>query len=85
MEAVAEHAAWYARSPGTCPTLGVGTFNVRQQSLILDLLAERRTSDAALDEYLGRDKEHGFFVKNLENIQGDDGVGSTCWSRAPDR
>jgi very-short-patch-repair endonuclease/DNA polymerase III delta prime subunit len=72
VEAVCEHAVMFARNPERCPTLGVGTFNVRQQSLILDLLADRRKSVAALDEYLSRDKEHGFFVKNLENIQGDD-------------
>lgn len=57
-DAVCEHAR-------TRPHLSlmVGTFNVRQQNLIIDELERRRRADPALEP---------FFAKNLENIQGDE-------------
>ncbi len=66
-DAVCEHIR-------NCPelTLGVGTFNIRQQTLILDELDKRRREDPALEFFFARRGEGQFFVKNLENIQGDD-------------
>ncbi|MBP9826210.1 MAG: DUF3320 domain-containing protein [Thermoanaerobaculia bacterium] len=53
-------------------SLGVGTFSTSQQTAILDLLEERRRQDPRLDSFFERREWGGFFVKNLENIQGDE-------------
>lgn len=53
-------------------TLGVGTFNLRQQIAIQDELELRRREDLSLEPFFGRTKSEPFFVKNLENIQGDE-------------
>lgn len=53
-------------------SLGVGTFNIRQQTLILDELEKRRREDPSLEHFFANKGENQFFVKNLENIQGDD-------------
>jgi len=61
------------------PTLGVVTFNLKQADLIEDLLYDRRSRDdafAADYETQSNRVENGadlsFFVKNLENVQGDE-------------
>ena len=53
-------------------TLGVITFNIQQQSLILDLLDEMRRDDPRLEWFFSEDREEPIIVKNLENIQGDE-------------
>lgn len=53
-------------------TLGVGTFNLRQQIAIQDELEVRRRQDPSLEPFFARNKREPFFVKNLENIQGDE-------------
>ncbi|HET9983431.1 MAG TPA: DUF3320 domain-containing protein [Longimicrobiales bacterium] len=53
-------------------TLGIGTFNLRQQLAIQDELEARRRADPSLEPFFAPRDEGGFFVKNLENIQGDD-------------
>jgi len=53
-------------------TLGVGTFNQRQQTAILDELERYRREDPALEALFDRSVKEPFFVKNLENIQGDE-------------
>jgi len=53
-------------------TLGVITFNIQQQSLILDLLDEMRRTDPRLEWFFSEDREEPVIVKNLENIQGDE-------------
>ncbi|HTV03043.1 MAG TPA: DUF3320 domain-containing protein, partial [Luteitalea sp.] len=53
-------------------SLGVGTFNLRQQLAIQDLLEERRRQDPAIEPFFDRSRDEPFFVKNLENIQGDE-------------
>lgn len=66
-DAVVRHAK-------TCPemSLGVGTFNLRQQLAIQDELEVRRRQDPSLEPFFARGKQEPFFVKNLENIQGDE-------------
>ena len=66
-DAVVEHAK-------TKPeiSLGVGTFNMRQQLAVLDELEQRRRLDPSLEPFFDRSKSEPFFVKNLENIQGDE-------------
>ena len=74
-DAVVEFAKLQAerRSSGQ-PTqsLGVGTFNLRQQLAIIDELEVRRRNDPSLEPFFDRTNPEPFFVKNLENIQGDE-------------
>ena len=53
-------------------SLGVGTFNLRQQLAVQDELEVRRRQDPSLEPFFARNKREPFFVKNLENIQGDE-------------
>jgi very-short-patch-repair endonuclease len=53
-------------------SLGVGTFNMRQQLAILDEIEIRRRHDPSLESFFDRGRIEPFFVKNLENIQGDE-------------
>jgi hypothetical protein len=52
-------------------TVGVVTFNISQQTLIEDLLQEEYQKDAAFDKWANVGEEP-LFVKNLENVQGDE-------------
>jgi very-short-patch-repair endonuclease/DNA polymerase III delta prime subunit len=67
-DAVIEHA----KTEGAELTLGVGTFGVAQQQLILDELDRMRREHPEVEWFFSRGGEQKFFVKNLENIQGDD-------------
>jgi very-short-patch-repair endonuclease len=60
------------RAGGHAQSLGVGTFNLRQQLAILDVLEERRREEPAIEPFFDRSRPEPFFVKNLENIQGDE-------------
>jgi len=53
-------------------SLGVGTFNMRQQLAIQDELELRRRQDPSIEFFFAKDRPEPFFVKNLENIQGDE-------------
>jgi len=53
-------------------SLGVGTFNLRQQLAIQDELEQRRRDDPSVEPFFDRGVSEPFFVKNLENIQGDE-------------
>ncbi len=53
-------------------SLGVGTFNMRQQIAIQDELELRRRGNIQLEKFFDLGKDEPFFVKNLENIQGDE-------------
>lgn len=65
---VDEILARFAASPDDDPSLGVVTFNAQQRNLIEELLAERGTRRIA-DSL---EQPDGLFVKNLENVQGDE-------------
>ena len=67
---VAEIRRRFARSPDEPPSLGVVTFNAQQRTLIETLL--RDAGDERLVEALDRTDGEGLFVKNLENVQGDE-------------
>lgn len=59
---------------GEYPSLGVATFNLSQRNLILRKIIERK-SDARYAKFnnkIDKLEAKGFFVKNLENIQGDE-------------
>lgn len=59
---------------GEYPTVGVATFNINQRNLILGKINERRKFDRfrEFNDKIVEIEENGFFVKNLENIQGDE-------------
>ncbi len=52
-------------------SLGVVTFNISQQHLIDDLLSEACTHDPELEKWV-YNSEEPVFIKNLENVQGDE-------------
>lgn len=67
--AIAEHACY-------CPnqSLGVGTFNMKQATLILDKLEDICEQDSSVRLALEKleSNTEKLFVKNLENLQGDE-------------
>ncbi|PUZ22119.1 AAA domain-containing protein [Chitinophaga costaii] len=56
---------------GEIPSVGVATFNIYQRNLILEELSYERQVDPTFDSLMAK-AEDSFFVKNLENIQGDE-------------
>jgi transcription elongation GreA/GreB family factor/very-short-patch-repair endonuclease len=68
-EAVAEHIVCRPDE-----SLGVVTLNIRQRDLIAELLEERLRTVAGADQYREEWAKNGqpLFVKNLENVQGDE-------------
>lgn len=54
------------------PGIGVATFNIFQRNLIFDKLYEEAYSDKEKNEKLQELLNKGLFIKNLENIQGDE-------------
>lgn len=64
---------------GQRPSVGIVTFNRKQADLIEDLLEERAESDAAFRAAFSQESERyedgedmSVFVKNVENVQGDE-------------
>ena len=53
-------------------TIGVVTFSQRQQTLIEDLLEKVRLEDPQVDAFCSSTHPEPLFVKNLENVQGDE-------------
>lgn len=68
IKTVFEHYKEY----GNSKSLGVGTFNVRQQQAILEELELQLKLNPKMEKYFHHDHEEHFFVKNLETIQGDE-------------
>jgi hypothetical protein len=69
----------WAAGNGAVPTIGVVTFNRKQADLIEEVLERRAEQDAAFRVALTRERDRveggedmGFFVKNVENVQGDE-------------
>ncbi|MDR3570322.1 MAG: DUF3320 domain-containing protein [Syntrophobacteraceae bacterium] len=53
-------------------SIGVVTFNAEQQKLIEDLLENECRKDRSLEGYFDAGSGENLFVKNLENVQGDE-------------
>lgn len=70
-QAVAQAAVDHARAHPEL-SLGVGAFSVAQRDAILDELERLRRSERDCEGFFAADKPDPFFVKNLENIQGDE-------------
>jgi DNA polymerase III delta prime subunit len=72
-------ARLWAVSPDERPSIGVVSFNRKQADLIEDEIEKRAAEDPAFLSALQRERERqqagedmGFFVKNVENVQGDE-------------
>ena len=53
-------------------SIGVVTFNIQQQDLIETLLEEKRLAHPEIEPYFSAAAPEPVFVKNLENVQGDE-------------
>ncbi|WP_243466692.1 AAA domain-containing protein [Methanosarcina mazei] len=60
----------FQKYPGK--SLGVGTFNIKQQEAILEEIEALQKANPGVDLNSGNDRDEHFFVKNLETIQGDE-------------
>lgn len=66
-DAVLRHAELHPQK-----TLGVGAFSVAQRNAILEEIETRRRRSPATESFFANSAAEPFFVKNLENIQGDE-------------
>ena len=53
-------------------SIGIVTFSQAQKDLIEDLFERERSKHPSLEEYFSDQNEEPLFVKNLENVQGDE-------------
>ena len=70
-EAIIDRVAEHARLEPS-QSLGIVTFSFAQRNLITDLLETRRRTDPTLDAFLREGQAEDLFVKNIENVQGDE-------------
>ena len=69
------------------PGVGIATFNLNQRNLILEKMQQRKLDDPIAAQKLAALEAKGLFVKNLENIQGDERdiiILSTTFGKRPD-
>ena len=69
---VIEYAINHFKKYGTDKSLGIGTFGIKQKEAILEELEYRLRKNPELEPFFNESGENGFFIKNLENIQGDE-------------
>lgn len=53
-------------------SLGVVTFSEAQQNAVDAAIRQKRLQNPSFDKFFIEDKEEPFFIKNLENVQGDE-------------
>lgn len=70
-EAIVARVAEHARMHPTL-SLGIVTFSFAQRNLITLLLDEARSKDATIEAFLREGQSEDLFVKNIENVQGDE-------------
>ena len=71
--AVMDHArVQLARPAGQRLTLGVAAFSTAQMQAIQDQIEQSRRVNPTCEEFFSLDAPEPFFVKNLENVQGDE-------------
>lgn len=69
--AIVARVAEHARAHPTL-SLGIVTFSFAQRNLITELLEQARRTDSSLDAFLREGQSEDLFVKNIENVQGDE-------------
>lgn len=70
-EAIVDRVTEHARLNPSL-SLGIATFSFAQRNLITELLEARRRKDSTLDAFLREGQSEDLFVKNIENVQGDE-------------
>lgn len=70
-EALVKRVADHARNSPEL-SLGIVTFSFAQRNLITELLEYQRRQDVELDGFLREGGSEDAFVKNIENVQGDE-------------
>ncbi len=68
---VAKEVIEHART-NPSSSLGVATVNINQRDAILSEIKKLRSKEPELDQFFDDSKHEAFFVKNLENVQGDE-------------
>ncbi len=75
-KALVEHVLETLRTPDfrytELTSIGIVTFNTAQQALIEELFEEARAQDERLEPFFADANPEAIFVKNLENVQGDE-------------
>lgn len=69
-------------------SLGIIAFSESQQSTIEDAVQEFRKKHREYDNFFSEEKEEAFFIKNLENVQGDERdtiIFSICYGKNSQR
>ncbi len=79
----------HPKKDGTYPSVGIATFNITQRDLITNKIIEYRNNPRhkAFHEKMIKLEQSGLFIKNLENIQGDERdiiILSTTFGVTPD-
>lgn len=69
---IIDYAINHFKKHGKSKSLGIGTFGIKQKEAILEELEFRLRKNPELEPYFNESGEDGFFIKNLENIQGDE-------------
>ncbi len=71
-EAVVAEVVRRLSLPGANGSIGIVTLNTEQRTLIEDLLEAARRTNPNVEPYFAESRADGVFVKNLENVQGDE-------------
>ncbi|MEG6510018.1 DUF4011 domain-containing protein [Methyloligella sp. 2.7D] len=67
VSAIARHASEHQDL-----SLGIATFSANQRNMVTELLELERRKNVRLDDFLREGKTEDVFVKNIENVQGDE-------------
>lgn len=70
--AVVRAAFNHFKEYGDEKSLGIGTFNTKQQRAIQELIELELKQNPGMEKYFSSEQKESFFVKNLETIQGDE-------------
>jgi hypothetical protein len=71
-EAIIKDVVAKLRQPDFKKSIGIVTFNTDQQKLISDLFEVARSEYPEIEPHFAEDKFDSVFIKNLENVQGDE-------------
>lgn len=71
-EAIVAYLFEELRRTGRDHTFGIVTFSIAQQRVIEDILEKKRAENPDLEPFFDDQAEEPVFVKNLENVQGDE-------------
>ncbi len=84
-QAIVQEVVMRLKNPQTYQTsIGIVTFSMAQQILVEDLLDEARREHPEIEAYFDSNDPDHVFVKNLENVQGDERsviLFSICYAR----